>query len=531
MDSEQKFNQKQQNDPSSGEMPRETAKQQPVEKNEPIPPILEDTKQRLLHLFANCDDFVFIPWHYGPDLQYKALAVYTVSMVPVKRENYFKTVMQDLVTHQVGPAMDVTIDDVIYHYSRKGPSAETAEMIEHFDVAILKILSGCVVVFFDGWDRALSFISTTLETRQVTEPITEPVVRGPHDSTVEDLNNNIGLLRNRLKTPDFKIELFHAGGKTNTEIAYGYLNGAVNPETLAEFKQLIAPAKEMEILETAYIEELLEDSGYSPFPRFRWTERPDSAVAALLDGKIVVLVSGSPAILICPGLFVEFLQSPEDYYNRTDYASLKRLVRLVALFISVTLPSIYIALTTFHPELIPTVLLLAILNTREGIPFPAFVEALIMEFFFELLREAGIRLPRPIGSAVSIVGALVIGESAINAGIASPAMVVVVALTGIASFSVPQYNFGITARMLRFPLMILAATLGGFGLMIGFLLILVHIFSLRSLGQPYMAPLGPLRPRQLRDVFIRAPLKLLFRSPRNRYRHKPLTEVGKKNSP
>ncbi|MDF2664103.1 MAG: spore germination protein, partial [Paenibacillus sp.] len=178
--------------------------------------------------------------------------------------------------------------------------------------------------------------------------------------------------------------------------------------------------------------------------------------------------------------------------------------------------SLYIALSTFHPELIPSNLLLAMLDTREGIPFPAFVEAVLMQFFFELLREAGIRLPRPIGSSVSIVGALIIGDAAISAGIASPIMVVVVALTGIASFSIPQYEIAIALRILSFPLMIMAFFLGGFGLMIGFILILLHLTCLRSLGQPYLAPIAPLRPLQLFDVIVRAPLKERFRLSKRR---------------
>jgi spore germination protein KA/spore germination protein len=172
--------------------------------------------------------------------------------------------------------------------------------------------------------------------------------------------------------------------------------------------------------------------------------------------------------------------------------------------------------------LIPSVLLLAIVDAREGIPFPAFFEALIMEFFFELLREAGVRLPRPVGSAVSIVGALVIGDAAISAGIASPIMVVLVALTGIASFAIPQYNTAIALRLLRFPLMAIAALLGGFGLLFGLIFILLHLVTLRALGQPYLAPIAPLRPRQLLDVLIRAPIKNIMRSPRNRHMHMPI---------
>lgn len=311
-----------------------------------------------------------------------------------------------------------------------------------------------------------------------------------------------------------------AGGDTKTTVAYGYIEDAVDAEVLAEFKRRAEQIKELEILETSYIEQIIEDSTFSPFPQHRYTERTDMAVAGMLDGKIAVLVQGTGGILLCPGLFTEFFQSSEDYYQRTVIATFVRWLRIIAFIIALTLPSIYIALSTFHPELIPTVLLLAVLNAREGIPLPAFFEALLMEFFFELMREAGVRLPRPVGSAVSIVGALVIGDAAISAGIASPIMVIVVALTGIASFAIPQYNIAISLRILRFPLMISAALIGGFGMMICLLFILLHLCQLRSLGQPYMAPLSPFRLVELRDVVIRAPLKVLLRSPRNLQKNK-----------
>jgi spore germination protein len=232
-------------------------------------------------------------------------------------------------------------------------------------------------------------------------------------------------------------------------------------------------------------------------------------------------------MLICPGNFVEFFMTSEDYYYRTIFSSLIRLIRVAAFIIALMLPSTYIALSTFHSELIPTVLLLAILNTREGIPFPAVIEALIMEFFFELLREAGIRLPRPIGSAVSIVGALVIGQAAIQSQITSPVMVIVVALTGIASFALPQYNMAIAIRILRFPLMIMAATFGGLGIMVGFILIYLHLTTLTSLGQPYLTSIAPLDIKRLRDAIIVLPRRVLLHTPRNRHLHKKSSE-GKK---
>ncbi|MCF2938643.1 spore germination protein [Paenibacillus alkaliterrae] len=473
--------------------------------------------------FKDCYDFVFLPWRYGPELGNEAFSVYFDTLIEDNKINYMKSSLQDLVSHEIGQGTEVTPEIFMRFFEKHGVSSQTAMLIDDFDTAVVNLLNGNLVIFIDGWDKVLSFQAIGVQTRQITEPVNEAVVYGPRESSVENLKKNIGLIRIRIKSPRFKLESLLGGGESQTEVVYGYIDGCVNPETLAEFKRRIGTVKDKEILEVAYVEELIEDSTYSPFPQFRYTERPDVVAAALIDGKIVVLCQGSGMMMLCPGLFIELLQSSEDYYQRSIIASLTRILRLMAVIIALTLPSIYIALTTYHPELIPSVLLLAIVDAREGIPFPAFFEALIMEFFFELLREAGVRLPRPVGSAVSIVGALVIGEAAIAAGIASPIMVVLVALTGIASFTVPQYNAAIAFRLLRFPLMVIAALLGGFGLLFGLLFILLHLVTLRSLGQPYLAPVAPLRPRQLLDVLIRAPIKHLLRSPRNRHMHMPVT--------
>ncbi|WP_082592971.1 spore germination protein [Paenibacillus sp. Soil766] len=491
-----------------------------LEVESPLALTLAENKQWLEQQLANCSDICYLPRFFGADLQYGALVVYCDSLIDDKDLVYLKDVLQDLVFQEAGvEAATIDLKKLISFFENQGISSRNVTIIDQLPIAEHNILRGQVVIFFEQWNKALSFHALTLETRQITEPMNEPVVRGPQEATVENLKINLGLLRNRLKSANFKIEKFVASGETKTEIAIGYLDGSVNPNTLAEFKKRFDKAIQEEILEVAYIEELIEDSTYSPFPQFRHTERTDTAIAALLDGKIIVITSGSPSVMICPGLFMEFFQSSEDYYIRSLYSSLIRILRLSAFIMALTLPSLYIAISTFHSELIPTVLLLAILDTREGIPFPAFIEALLMEFFFEIMREAGIRLPKPVGSAVSIVGALVIGQAAIEAKIASPIMVIIVALTGIASFSLPNYNMAISLRILRFPLMFLAASLGGFGFMIGFLFIFLHLVSLRSLGQTYLTPWAPLKMSQLKDGFIRAPLKFLLRSPRNRHRH------------
>ncbi|MBT2288974.1 spore germination protein [Paenibacillus albidus] len=483
---------------------------------QPISPVLESNLKWLETRFENCADLSVFQWQFGPELRHTAFSIYFDSLFESKTINYMKTSLQDLVPHEVGPANSVIPEDVIRFFSNHGVSSESAKLVNDLKEVSDDIVTGHLVIFFNDWDQALSYKVASLITRQVNEPVAESVVHGPRESTVENLQKNVGLIRQRLKTPNFKLEKFTLGVDTKTEVNIGYLINAVNLEVLAELKKRISGMKKVNVLDTSFIEEWIEDSTYSPFPQYRYTERPDTATAALLDGKIIVLVEGTGSILICPGLFTEMHQSSEDYYQRSMIASLIRIMRIFAFFIALSLPSIYIALTTFHPELIPTVLLLAIMNAREGIPFPAFIEAAIMEFFFELLREAGARLPRQIGATISIVGALVIGDAAIAAGIASPTMVVVVALTGIASFAIPQYNMATALRIIKIPLMILSTFLGGFGLMIGFLWILLHLTSLRSLGQPYLAPLAPLQPKQLLDTLLRAPFKILIRSPRNK---------------
>jgi hypothetical protein len=477
---------------------------------------LTDNLSRIKETFSDCQDIHFHRWNYGPDLKHQAFSVFCTSLIQDVQTNFFRSTLKDLVGDDLGPDESITPGDIIRYFGNHGVSAKSATTIDRYQDAVDRVMDGFVVIFIDEWDRAIAYCALSVAKRAVEDPISEPVVQGPREGTVERLDTNLGMLRERIKTHQLKVEFRVTGTDTKSKVAFAYLAHLVDPDTLTEFRRKIEGIEQNEVLETAYVEEWIEDCSYSPMPQCRYTERTDSAAAALLAGKIIVLVQNTPMILICPALFVEFFGSSEDYYQRTLFSTLIRQLRIIAFFIALTLPSIYVALSTFHPELIPSVLLLANLDTREGIPFPVFVEALIMEISFELLREAGIRLPRPVGSAVSIVGALVIGQAAIQAKIASPIMVIVVALTGIASFAIPHYNIAIALRVLRFPLMVMASILGGFGVMIGFLWILLHMCHLQSLGVPYMKSLSPIRFNDLKDVFIRIPLKQLVRSPRHR---------------
>jgi len=271
---------------------------------------------------------------------------------------------------------------------------------------------------------------------------------------------------------------------------------------LCEVKERLNRINIDSILETGYIEELIEDSPWSPFSTIGHTERPDKVAAQLLEGRVAILVDGTPYVLTVPLLFVEAIQSPEDYYERSMFSSAIRLLRWFSFFVCLLAPSLYIAVITFHHEMLPTALLLSLAAQREAMPFPAFVEVFFMEFAFDILREAGTRLPRQVGQAVSIVGALIIGEAAVRAGLVAAGTVILVALTGIASFTF-WYSTSISIRLLRFPIMVMAGILGLYGLICGVLAILVHLATLRSFGVPFLYPLAPLKAGNLKDVIVR----------------------------
>ncbi|TCK05541.1 UNVERIFIED_ORG: GerA spore germination protein [Anoxybacillus amylolyticus] len=283
------------------------------------------------------------------------------------------------------------------------------------------------------------------------------------------------------------------------------MEGIAAPELVAEIEKRLGGIELDGVLETGYIEEIIQDHPYSPFPQVLNTERPDVAVASLLEGRIVIVQDGTPFVLVMPVSFYSLMQSSEDYYQRSLISTLIRWLRYLFLLVSLLLPSVYIAILTFHQEMMPTTLSLTVAASRERVPFPAFVEALIMEIVFEALREAGVRLPKQAGAAVSIVGALVIGQAAVQAGLVSTPMIMVVALTGIASFTIPRFTTGIALRVLRFPMMILAGSLGLLGVMLGVLLILIHLASLRSLGVPYLSIDAPTASHRMGDVLVRTP--------------------------
>ncbi|MDR7077128.1 spore germination protein KA [Neobacillus niacini] len=386
--------------------------------------------------------------------------------------------------------------------------------INDFQKLFLNLLSGDSILFIDGCSQAISISLRYWADRGVEEPSSQTVVRGPKDGFTETLRKNTALVRRRIKDPNLWIDTQQIGTKTQTDVAIMYLKGVANDKTVAEVQSRLNQISIDAILESGYIEELIQDETYSPFPTVYNTERPDAVAGAILEGRIAIFVDGTPFVLVVPALFVHFLQASEDYYQRADIATLIRLLRYFSFFLALLTPSLFIAVTTFHQEMLPTQLLISLASQREGVPFPALVEALMMELTFEILREAGVRLPRAVGSSISIVGALVIGQAAVEAGIISASMVIIVSLTAISSFVSPNFNMSISVRILRFLFMLLAASFGLFGIILGLIVMVLHLNSLRSFGVPYLAPFAPFILKDQKDSIIRMPHWSLFSRPR-----------------
>ncbi|MCL6548456.1 MAG: spore germination protein [Alicyclobacillus sp.] len=375
------------------------------------------------------------------------------------------------------------------------------------------LLRGDTVVLVDTLDEAIFLSTRQVEQRGIEQPSTEQVIRGSRDGFVEALQTNITLLRYRLQTPNFRVQMHTIGRLTKTKVAICYLEGVVNPALLQEVRKRLDQIQVDCVLDAGYLEQCIEDNHWSPFPQVQNSERPDKCVASLLEGRVVLLTDGTPFALIIPAVFSQFYQTMDDYSERWLMGSLVRLVRLVALMFSLVFPSLYVAVIAYNPELIPTKFAVAVAGGRAGVPFPAVIEVLAMEVSMEVLREATLRLPQQVGGALSIVGVLVIGQAAVSAGFASPITVVVIALTTIGSFATPAYNAAIALRILRFLLTILAGIFGLYGVMIGLILITNHMLSLRSFGVPYLAPVVPGNWQGLKDTLVRMPLWWLRKRP------------------
>ena len=491
----------------SSAAPAEARQNQPAILSQEISVHLQENCERIRTIFGDSADLVLRRFTIGTT-QTEAMVANLSGMSELQliNENLIGALMNE--AQKAGAPEPLTLA-----YLRDSAiNLNAVREIRTTGEAVAAILDGDAVFFMDGSGLALRLNIHAWAQRGIQQPETEPVVRGSREGFTETLAINISQVRRKIKDPELYFESTHLGRRTRTEVCVVYLRNIANPKIVAEVWRRLSRIDIDAVLESGYIEEFIQDAPFSVFPTVGNTETPDKFAAKLLEGRVGILVEGTPFALTVPFLFIESFQVAEDYYSRAFFTSLIRLIRFLALHLSIVLPALYVAVITFHPNIVPGTLLLTIARTREGIPFPAFVEALLMGIFYEMFREGAVRMPRIVGQAVSIVGALVLGEAAVNAGIISPIMVIITGLTAVTGFLLPPQTDSIT--LLRIPLLVIASLFGLFGIIWSYIFIVIHLASLRSFGAPYFSPIMPLTLQDLKDSFLRVPWWMMKTRPR-----------------
>lgn len=376
---------------------------------------------------------------------------------------------------------------------------------------VVGILEGNVAIFHRGMVYLLDIYAP--ETRGVQQSETETVITGPHDAFVESALTNLSLIRSRLKSPHLKIRKYAVGEISKTAVYLLYIKDIANPMFVEDMGRRIQNIETDALNDGGMLAQFIEDMPNSVFPQFMLTERPDVIASKLAAGRIVAIVDNSPIAVSAPAAFFEFFSSPDDYYQRWALGTALRLLRFMALLITITFTAMYVSVTTFHYEMIPEALLRTLAESRNRVPFPPVYEALLMEIMIELLREAGARLPTKIGQTIGIVGGIVIGQAAVQAGLTSNVLIIAVASSAIASFVIPSYMMSASIRLIRFGIIILTGVWGNMGLVMGIAVVVIHLSGLTSLGTSYVIPVAPMKTGDWKDVFIRAPFSMLRTRP------------------
>lgn len=456
---------------------------------------ISENRRKLKELFHHTDDLIL--YEFETLSNDKALIVYIDGIIDEDRlnKNILSPLTKDLVSIE-------DIKSII-------PISKTKE-VKDLEEIKMPIFQGNIALFIEGLEFIYAYNLSQWTKRAIEQPATERVIRGPKEAFVEDIIVNRTLIRRMVMNNNLVFEDYVLGKETNTKISLVYIDGIVKKDILEELKKEIEKIDVDEILGNGYIESHINKNSSKLISIVGVTERPDTVAGKILEGRVAILCDGSPSALTVPKLFIETLQITEDYYIKPTFATFLRLLRTVAFFISFTLPGVYISLILFHPEMIPTELLISIAGQREGVPLGTSLEALLLVLFFDLLREATLRLPEALGEAVVLVGGLVIGQAAVEAGIVSAAMVIMVAATGVAEFVVSKFRE--EAPVLRILFLLLGSAAGLYGVSFGFIFLIAHLISLDSFGVPYMWPLAPYDREGMKDTIVKySSKKLKFR--------------------
>lgn len=457
-------------------------------------------------IFKDCKDIMRRPMTLGTEPKVKAFLAYIE--VTLGTESLSGEILNNL--------WQLPTEELYKSLESKNFGVADVKVLETMEDAVKGLLVGDAILFIDGFDKALKMPGAGYPSRGVSEAEEEKVVRGSKESFYESVKANSALIRKRLRDPRVKLREVFAGVRSNTLINIMYMEDLVSPEEIASLEEDLTAYEIDGVLDSGILEQLVEKKWYSPFPQFQTTERPDRAAKAILDGRIVVLSDNSPMALLLPTDIHCFFQAADDDNSRFEIVSLERILRYLGGFLAMVLPGLYLALTTFHTQVLPTKLLLSIGAARQGIPFSPLFELLFMEIAFELLREAGVRLPGVVSNTIGIVGGLIVGQTAVDAHLVSTMVVIVVALTALASFSIPNQEFVDAFRLIKFFLIFCGGLLGFFGIILGLLLVVIHLSHLQSFGIPYLMPFvgADLNDyHDQRDNLVRFPLRKLTRRP------------------
>ncbi|MBC8015312.1 MAG: spore germination protein [Sporomusaceae bacterium] len=457
--------------------------------------------------FKSCDDVTFKMFLIGNMNSY---LIYSSNLV--NKQRAFE-IEQDLAAFLIGNTewngtsrMNIQTKDSFITQMCK--HLIFSEKIELNDTTLMvnQILSGQTILMVEEINVVFLLPSQYSAGRSIEESETEQVIRGPREGFVESIDTNVMLIRRKIKTPSLKIEYLTVGRQTQTKLAVVYLKGVADDALVDEAHNRLSRLEIDGILESSYIESMIEDAPLSPFPTIFNTERPDRLCAGLLEGKVAILTDGTPFALTMPAVFVEFLQSNDDYYNGSFLSSIARWIRALGMLVALLLPAFFVATLTIHQELLQPPFLIRIASNRADLPYPVVIESIFAIIAFELLREAGQRMPRRFqGLLITLLGILIIGQMVIQAGLAAPLTIIVIAVASLTTFIVPNYAFQQVIRYLSLLMLLLASFFGYMGILIGLMLMLTHLINLRSFGAPYLAPISPARKEGWKDVFLRAP--------------------------
>ncbi|WP_066716794.1 spore germination protein [Clostridium sp. Marseille-P299] len=448
----------------------------------PLTKKLDENIKTLETLFVSCSDVIKRKLTIGGSQKVNIYLSYVDLMID--RKSLEQNIIDNLLYRMDDLPSEHQFDYIKAHALQTADIKELTTM----DEITQAIMSGDVVLLIDGFNKALMISLKSYPSRGVSEVKTEVTIRGAKDSFTESVAINKALIRRRIRDTKLKMDPLKVGIRSRTDITIVYISDLAHEDIINEIKERIDQFVIDGIFDIGMLEHLTEHAWYSPFPQFQSTERPDKVASALLEGRVAILVDNSPMAMLFPVTLSSFFQASDDYYNRWEVVSFIRILRYLASIIAIGAPGLYIAITNYQPEMIPTSLALSFAAARRGVPFSIVLEVIILQIAFELLSEAGIRLPSPLGNTIGIVGGLIIGEAAVSANLVSSMVVIVVAFTAIASFTIPNETFSSAFRLIRYMIIILSAILGLFGFIIGLMLVFIHLASLESFGVPYLSP-------------------------------------------